>query len=237
MPQPIDSPARRGRPPLRSREEQMSLLLDAAAVALGAGNFANVTMDAIARSAGISKKTLYLLVDSKEQLLSLLVARDLSTLELLLESGLECAESLLAELRMYLYLWSRLTLSPLALGIYLMAAQGREHTPGVARIWYQEGAERCLNLLRTWLGRASDKGLVASGDVESAIELIDAVLISQSLKLFTLGVQQQWTDEQIGARVDTVLDMFARAYIRPVASEAAAVNEARVCQLNAQEAT
>lgn len=206
----------RGRPPLRSRGEQMSLLLDAAAAELGSGNFANVTMDAIARSAGISKKTLYQLVSSKEELVSQLVARDLSTLELLLESGIDCAESLLAELRMYLYLWARLTLSPLALGIYLMAAQGRESAPGIARIWYQEGAERCLKLLRGWLGKAAGKGLLAHEDVEPAVELIDALLISQPLKLFTLGVQQSWSDEQIGQRVEVALGMFGRCFMRGV---------------------
>jgi AcrR family transcriptional regulator len=204
---------RRGRPPLRSRDEQMSLLLDAAAAELGSGNFANVTMDAIARSAGISKKTLYQLVASKEELMSQLVARDLSTLELLLESGIDCAEDLLSELRMYLYLWARLTLSPLALGIYLMAAHGRENSPGIARIWYQEGAERCLNLLRGWLDKAAGKGLLARADVEPAVELIDALLISQPLKLFTLGVQQSWSDEQIGERVDVALGVFGRCFM------------------------
>ena len=204
---------RRGRPPLRSRDEQMSLLLDAAAAELGSGNFANVTMDAIARSAGISKKTLYQLVASKEELLSQLVARDLSTLELLLESGIDCAEGLLSELRMYLYLWARLTLSPLALGIYLMAAQGRENAPGIARIWYQEGGARCLNLLRGWLDKAAGKGLLAPADVELAVELIDALLISQPLKLFTLGVQQSWSDEQIGERVEVALGMFGRCFM------------------------
>ncbi|WP_053144446.1 TetR/AcrR family transcriptional regulator [Pseudomonas sp. P97.38] len=203
----------RGRPPVRSREEQMSLLLDAAAQILGSGHFANVTMDAIARAAGISKKTLYQLVASKEQLLSKLVARDLSTLELLLESGIDSAEDLLSELRMYLTLWARLTLSPLALGLYLMAAQGREHAPGIAQIWYQEGAERCLGLLRGLLGKAAGKGLLARQDVEPAIELIDALLISQPLKLFTLGVQQNWSDEQIDQRVDVALVMFGRCFI------------------------
>ena len=172
-----------------------------------------VTMDAIARSAGISKKTLYQLVASKEELMSQLVARDLSTLELLLESGIDCAEDLLSELRMYLYLWARLTLSPLALGIYLMAAQGRESAPGIARIWYQEGAQRCLNLLRGWLGKAAGKGLLARADVEPAVELIDALLISQPLKLFTLGVQQSWSDEQISERVEVALGMFGRCFM------------------------
>ena len=213
MSETTPQPPRRGRPPLRSRDEQMTLLLDAAAAELGNGNFANVTMDAIARSAGISKKTLYQLVSSKEELMSQLVARDLSTLELLLESGIDCAESLLAELRMYLYLWARLTLSPLALGIYLMAAQGRENAPGIARIWYQEGAERCLNLLRGWLGKAAGKGLLAHEDVEPAVELIDALLISQPLKLFTLSVQQSWSDEQISERVEVALGMFGRCFM------------------------
>ncbi|WP_238964274.1 TetR/AcrR family transcriptional regulator [Pseudomonas sp. AF32] len=217
MPETTEQPVRRGRgrPPMRSRQEQMNLLLDAAAEAVGGGNFANVTMDAIARTAGISKKTVYLLVQSKEALLSQLVARDLSTLELLLESGIDCAQDLLSELRMYLTLWARLTLSPLALGLYLMAAQGRESAPGIARIWYQEGAERCLSLLRGWLGKAAGKGLLVQEDVEPAVELIDALLICQPLKLFTLGVQRCWSDEQIGQRVDVVLEMFGRCFIHP----------------------
>jgi TetR/AcrR family transcriptional repressor of mexJK operon len=214
MPETTPQAVRRGRPPLRSREEQMSLLLDAAAQILGSGNFANVTMDTIARAAGISKKTLYQLVTSKEALLSQLVARDLSTLELLLESGIDCAEDLLSELRMYLTLWARLTLSPLALGLYLMAVQGRETAPDIARIWYQEGAERCLGLLRSWLDKAAGKGLLVQEDVEPAVELIDALLISQPLKLFTLGVQQSWSDEQIGQRVDVALEMFGRCFIQ-----------------------
>lgn len=214
MPETTALPTRRGRPPVRSRQEQMTSLLDAAAQALGSGNFANVTMDAIARAAGISKKTLYLLVPSKEALLSQLVARDLSTLELLLESGIDCAEDLLSELRMYLTLWARLTLSPLALGLYLLAAQGRETAPGLARIWYQEGAARCLSLLRGWLGKAAGKGLLAHEDVESAVELIDSLLISQPLKLFTLGVQQAWSDEQIEQRVEVTLGLFGRCFIR-----------------------
>jgi AcrR family transcriptional regulator len=213
MSETTPQPARRGRPPLRSREEQMSRLLDAAAAELGSGNLANVTMDAIARSAGISKKTLYQLVSSKEELVSQLVARDLSTLELLLESGIDCTEDLLSELRMYLYLWARLTLSPLALGIYLMAAQGRENAPGIARIWYQEGAERCHDLLRGWLGKAAGKGLLAHADVEPAVELISALLISQPITLFTLGVQQSWSDEQIGERVEVAMGMFGRCFM------------------------
>ena len=76
---------------------------------------------------------------------------------LALASGIDCIEDFLSELRMYLCLWARLTLSLVALGIYLIAAHGRESAPGIAQVWYQEGAERYLKLLRGWLGKVAGK--------------------------------------------------------------------------------
>lgn len=203
----------RGRPTSQPRQQQMSRLLDAAAAEIGNGNFVNVTMDSIARAAGVSKKTLYVLVTSKEELISQLVARDMSSLELLLCHEVESAEALQEELRKYMLLWARLTLSPLALGIFLMAVQGRESAPGLARIWYREGAERCLSLLRGWLTRMASRELIAPGDIDSAVELIDSLLISQPLKLFGLGIQSAWTDDQINQRVTIALDAFRRCYV------------------------
>jgi hypothetical protein len=55
--------------------------------------------------------------------------------------------------------------------------------------------------------------LLAREDVEPAVELIDALLISQPLKLFTLGIQQSWSDEQIGERVEVALGMFGRCFM------------------------
>lgn len=203
----------RGRPATHTKQHQMSRLLDAAASQIGSGAVGNVTMDSIARAAGFSKKTLYTLVASKEELISLLVARDMSSLEMLLHSEVESAIALQDELQKYLLLWARLTLSPLALGIYLMAVQARESAPMLAAIWYREGAERCQNLLRKWLVRMAGRGLIASSEVESAIDFIDALIISQPLKLFGLGVQGGWTDEQVEQRVATAMSMFCRLYL------------------------
>jgi TetR/AcrR family transcriptional repressor of mexJK operon len=59
---------------------------------------------------------------------------------------------------------------------------------------------------------------LAHADVEPAVELISALLISQPITLFTLGVQQSWSDEQISERVEVAMGMFGRCFMSRAAA-------------------
>ena len=59
----------------------------------------------------------------------------------------------------------------------------------------------------------ASRKLIAPGDTAIALEVIDSLLISQPLKMFSLGVQSVWVDDQLDQRVATVLDAFRRCYL------------------------
>src|SRR5580704_3358750 len=72
---PCQSTARRpGRPPVRSDEATLQLILDAAMAAFGDDGFAGTGMSAVAQRAGVSTKTLYRLVPTKADLFRQVVA-------------------------------------------------------------------------------------------------------------------------------------------------------------------
>ena len=61
----------RGRPPLRSDEETLGLIVEAARQEFQLGGYAGTGMSAIAARAGVSTKTLYRLVPTKAELFRL----------------------------------------------------------------------------------------------------------------------------------------------------------------------
>ena len=63
----------RGRPPLRSDEETLRLIVEAARREFQVGGYAATGMSAIAARAGVSTKTLYRLVPTKAELFQLAI--------------------------------------------------------------------------------------------------------------------------------------------------------------------
>ena len=68
----------RGRPPLRSDEETLRLIVDAAASMFRDGGYAGTGMSAIAARAGVSTKTLYRLVPTKDGLFQRVISSRIS---------------------------------------------------------------------------------------------------------------------------------------------------------------
>ncbi len=65
---------RRGRPPVMEPETRRRLVLDAAAAVFAEHGYAEASIEEIARACGMSRKTIYGLYPSKEELLSALLA-------------------------------------------------------------------------------------------------------------------------------------------------------------------
>src|ERR1700749_2893963 len=70
----MDEPRRgRGRPQLRSDEETRALILETARHEFAQSGYASTSMENVARSAGVSTKTLYRLVPNKAALFEAMV--------------------------------------------------------------------------------------------------------------------------------------------------------------------
>lgn len=70
-----DSPRRRGRPPRMDSARREELVIDAAVELLHDNRLDQVTMDAVAARAGMSKRTIYGVFDSRDALLGAALAR------------------------------------------------------------------------------------------------------------------------------------------------------------------
>lgn len=220
-PAPPDSPKLhvpergRGRPPVESRATRLAMLYDGAFALLAAGEYGAFTIEAVARSAGMARKTVYTLVASKEELINGLILREGAKLDALLHGDVATEEGVLGELRAYLTLWARLALGPVGLGIFLMALAHRASSPAIARSYDGQGMSHAVEVLRAWLARPAVRGVFAIDDTQAALNLVSAVLIAQPLRAAALGVAPALDDAAIDALVAATLALFVRCYALP----------------------
>lgn len=214
------APRGRGRPPVATRDDRLNTLFDGAHALLQAGEYDNFTIEAVARSAGMARKTVYTLVASKEELIHGLILREGAKLVGLLGGDKPTEQGVLDGLRAYMTVWAQLALGPAGLGMYLMAVAQRDSLPALARSYENQGMAYAALVLRTWLAQPAVRALFAFDDVDGVIDLVGAVLIAQPLRRAALGLTQRVTDADIAAIVTNALDTFVRCYGRPQRSRA-----------------
>ena len=102
----------RGRPPLRSDEQTLRLIVDAARHEFHVGGYAGTGMSAIAARAGVSTKTLYRLVPTKAELFRLVIRSRAGQFILAADELDDAAEDLAAGLERLLTAYGSLAFDP-----------------------------------------------------------------------------------------------------------------------------
>lgn len=199
-------PARRGRPVAIAPEARRQLVFDAvAAVFLQAGEQA-LTMDLIARQAGMSKRTIYALFGDREGLFAAYLENDLDKLV-----------SPLSEDALALPLEDRLRrlLRPdvdrgscrLPVAILRLLVQLAPERPALARRVLDAGHFRFVSLIRAELERASARGETAIRDLDAAASLLsDMSLPAPMIPLLDAEADLGLADKR--ARVDLAIRVF-----------------------------
>lgn len=153
-------PRRRGRPVQIDPAARAEIVLDAAAGLLGAVRLDEITMDTIADRAGMSKRTLYSLFDSREALLEASIAR-------LIRALFEPPQPMAPELPLADRLRRLLTVNKVAAGEscsleILRTIIAEAHTyPGLARRTREEGHETRVRCIAAELEAAAGRGEIA----------------------------------------------------------------------------
>ncbi|MEZ5905495.1 MAG: TetR/AcrR family transcriptional regulator, partial [Geminicoccaceae bacterium] len=154
-----------------SAAERETLILDATEKLLAQGGLAGASMAAIARAAGMSKRTLYAVFASREQLFEALVrrARDVFVRPL---GEADRARPLAWRLRRLLEPESRESAwaAPTII-LRAVVAEAASH-PEVARLLLTQGIDVCRELVRVELDHARAKGELACADVGAAASLL-----------------------------------------------------------------
>lgn len=197
----------RGRPKLLDTEARETLILNAMERVLMSRGLHGASMSAIAREAGMSKRTVYQVFESREALFTACIRR----IRLSLVRPLHHSEACLPVRER---LWRMLTPdmrlaasgTPLAV-LRAVVAEAQRH-PGLAHTFMAEGPNAARCIVRAELDRAVARGEIRCPDTALAARILcDMVYESPIDRLVTADATPQ-TAAEAETRLATALDIF-----------------------------
>ncbi|MGF6230836.1 AcrR family transcriptional regulator [Inquilinus ginsengisoli] len=199
----------RGRPPLRSDEETMRLILEVATRIFLAQGFGGTSMEAVAQAAGVSKKTIYRFVDTKEHLLEAVIdARSEALRSPIGHDAGPDAEGMAQALRQFLQELARLVLSEETVALNRLVYAESIRFPEMAQAFYQAGPVRNAEALAAWLETQRRHGVLRFGDALAMARMLVSMTVAEPLRAATLGVAPLPTAAENDHRVDEAVEIF-----------------------------
>lgn len=199
----------RGRP---RDEEKNSAIIDAASLLFLENGFDGTSMDEVARSAGVSKQTVYSHFSSKEQLFSEAIHITIS--KYFPDAVLETVEdhTLESDLRTVAENYARLLLSDKAIAMHrvLVAAAGKG--PGLAQIFWQAGPQEMNEKLEDFIRAWAEKGALKIDSIEKASGQLITLLKGKLHFMREIGMLQTVSEEEIKAQTEEAVACFLKLY-------------------------
>lgn len=204
----LDAPAAEDGSPKRR------LILDAARELFLAHGYGAVSMDTVARRAGVSKATLYAHFTSKDELFATMM--DQCTLPDMVEERLFllATDDLHAALTAIGRVALQFLLHEERLAVYRIAVAESARFPELGRAFYSRGPQRSLERLQEWLTEQQAAGRVrADADLEMAAHQFGALIMRAGLFMrATLALPPPPTEAEIDRTVAAAVDTWLRAF-------------------------
>ena len=205
---PIQDRRVRGRPQIRPDNETRGLIYEAARHAFAANGYAATSMEAVARRAGVSTKTLYRLIPNKAALFDGMVTdrldRTLANVDLRAIDHADIEQALYAAL----LACADLTLDEEVIALQRMVLQEACKTSDIGGMFYRNGIARITAALADWLRTQETRGLIELDDVEEAAGMLLGMVASAPRRAAMFGNVQLPSRSQIEARVRRCAALF-----------------------------
>ncbi|MCC2609413.1 TetR/AcrR family transcriptional regulator [Neorhizobium sp. Rsf11] len=203
----------RGRP-ARNRLEVERKILQASTQLLFDQGFAKFSIDAVSRSAGVAKKTVYAMAANREELVGKIVASWTEQLQTSGDHRPGEARPDPGSLRALLSRIYRIALSKEAVALFRLICADKEGRERLAEIYNRNGVERGVLAVATWLREYQAD--VPSFDVNRSARMILAALVAEPLRRAAIGLETPWndSDEEVTARVGECVDFYARVLFK-----------------------
>ena len=199
----------------RRKDARPQELLDAALDHFVARGFAATRLDDVAKSAGVSKGTLYLYFCSKEELFKAVVRESIVPLlgeaEGVIDQFAGSSEDLF-RLVMTTW-WENVGASKLSGLPKLMTAEAGNF-PELAKFYQEEVVDRGEKLVATMLKRGIARGEIREMDLELAPRILVSPMIMMMMWKHSNGVCQV-DEEKLGSYLDFYIDMALRSILIP----------------------
>jgi len=198
----------RGRPQLRTDDETRQIIFEAARHEFAANGYSATSTESVARSAGVSTKTLYRLMPNKAALFEGMVSdrldRFLSDFELQVPEDADIEAGLNAALMAY----AELGLDPDVVGLQRIVLQETGQFPGLAAAFYKSGIVRTSDALSKWLRLQVKRGLIELDKPEEAAGFLIGMVASSPQRAAIYGGVALPTRAQLKARVRRCVKLF-----------------------------
>ena len=163
----------------RRSEDRPREICSAALDVFAEKGFAAAKLDEIARRAGVSKGTLYLYFDSKEELFRAVVRDTVAPNIDAVRAIVETSELPFADIvRMLLPRFAAMTTKARVGSVAKMVIGESRNFPELAKVWHDEVVTKALGLISGLIARGQANGEVRTGDPRlHAISLMGAMLM------------------------------------------------------------
>nr|WP_314073904.1 TetR/AcrR family transcriptional regulator [uncultured Roseococcus sp.] len=193
-------------------------VLDAAGRLFLSEGFAAVSMDTVAREAGVSKATLYAYFSGKDALFGAVVSERCASMvghsRIVSDHDAPLAECL----RRQIDFWLRFLISPQALGTYRTVLAEGTRFPDLARAFFRSGPALGLSLIAQWIAEEQRRGRLRQNfDPAKVAPQFIALLRGDLYIKVALGLVPAPSEEAIAAEVDGATDLLLRAFAAPSA--------------------
>ena len=200
----------RGRPQVRPDDETRRIIYEAARHEFANSGYAATCMEAVARRAGVSTKTLYRVVPDKASLFEGMVSDRLD--RLVYEVNLHAADhtDLEQALRTALMACADLTLDEEVIALQRLLLQEAGKFSEIGRAFYTNAIQRTAKALADWLRVQQKRGMIALDDVDEAAGMLLGMLTSAPRRAAMFAEVSLPSRPQIEARVRSCAALFLR---------------------------
>ena len=169
--------------------------------------FHTTSMDDVARHCGVSKKTLYQLFRSKDDLFASVVRNHCARVTFPAEEALaEPAETLTA---MLLEL-ARVVLKADTIALHRLVTIEGKRSSKLSQAFFQSGPSAGLQALETFLGRLQERGVCDCGDVAEAARMLAGMALGEFHIRLLFNAAPRVTRQEVEARVRAAVAIFLR---------------------------
>jgi AcrR family transcriptional regulator len=189
-------------------------ILDGARKVFTRMGFDAASMNDITKEAGVSKGTIYVYFENKEELFGALIARQRDLLFTDLRQVLDEGGPIEETLSRYGYLLATQLLAPDVIMAQRAVIGIVGRMPEMGRNFYMNGPRFGHGLLRDWLQKQVDGGLMAVPNIEiAASQLVELCMAGQMRARLFGAISGDPEPEEIRAIVDSGVRVFCRSYL------------------------
>jgi len=216
-----ESKAVRGRGrPARPPEEAREAAVQAATWLLLHEGYAATTMEAVARHAGMAKKSLYQYAANREELVALVVRGWTDAFLPAMAHDAAAPGEVLPLLKEILQTMAARVLTADAVGLFRLLCTEFPARARLLAVYQRNGIERGTALLAEWLARQVARGHLALHDGQELAGLLLAMVIAEPLRQMALGLLAPVPAWDATSRIDAALRLLGGQAVKVAGASA-----------------